>query len=413
MKPSEKGPQGPDEYPERVGIVFAHMRHLYGAGGGLERNRWNLANEFLRMGIKVDLLVLNPDGLEHLADQPDRHAIRLRREHPIATRIRALNSAPDSWKELLKPVILPAKGAKPLRYLRSVQQYIEGYRPDRIIGGGTQENLTLAIARSGTTHKPRLTLSEHNPLSNTLTTEKHRRLWRWHHLRPLLRRMYSQADSLVAISDAVADDLASTLDLPRERIKTVYNPVVTDALWERIREPFDHPWFAESPPPVILNVGRMTAQKDQATLIRAFAAARQTRPLRLIILGDGPERANLERLADELGIRQDIHMPGFAANPLKYMVRASVFVLTSRWEGFGNVLVEALASGCPVVATNCPGGPAEILDHGRFGTMVPSDPAQISEALLATIDAPPDRLLLKDRASQFTAARAAEHYLSP
>jgi glycosyltransferase involved in cell wall biosynthesis len=399
--------------PRRIAIAFAHLRHLYGEGGGLERNRWNLAMEFLERGHTVDLLVFNPDGLEHLPERPRLNAHKLTRQGPIISRWNALKGAQKHWKKLLLPVLLPLKGAKPLRSIDDIRTYIDTHHPDDLIGGGTQENLALLLARSGAHHRPRLVASEHNPLSNTFSVAKHRRPWRWKHLRPLLRQMYMDADKIVGISGAVANDVADTLQIPKSRIDVIYNPVINADLHQRLREPVEHPWLAPGNPPVVLNVGRLTAQKDHATLLRAFQIARRTRPLRLIILGDGPERTNLEALAKQLDIHTDVHMPGFESNPLRFMVNANVFALTSRWEGFGNVLVEALAAGCPIVATDCPGGPAEILDYGRYGTLTPSSPTHVANALLSSIEQPPNRATLRARAELFTADRAATKYLAP
>ena len=152
-------------------------------------------------------------------------------------------------------------------------------------------------------------------------------------------------------------------------------------------EPFDHPWFAPGAPPVILGAGRLTEQKDFPTLIRAFALVRKKHPARLMILGEGEERSKLETLVQELGLEKEVSLPGFVDNPYKYMKRAAVFVLSSRWEGFPNVLVEAMALGTPVVSTDCPNGPAEILENGKWGELVPVGETQsLASAVLRTLD---------------------------
>jgi len=159
-------------------------------------------------------------------------------------------------------------------------------------------------------------------------------------------------------------------------------------------------------------VGRLAVQKDFPTLLRAFARLRAARPARLMILGEGDRRSELEQLASALGISADVRLPGFVENPLAYMRRAAVFVLSSIYEGFGNVLVEALACGCPIVSTDCPGGPAEILEHGRFGRLVPvGDVAALGDALLATLAAPRESEALVARARDFSAAVIADRYL--
>jgi glycosyltransferase involved in cell wall biosynthesis len=163
---------------------------------------------------------------------------------------------------------------------------------------------------------------------------------------------------------------------------------------------------------VILAVGKLKPQKDFATLVRAFAEARRQRAMRLIVLGEGEERDSLRRLAEKLGVAVDVAIPGFAENPFAYMARAAMLAQTSRWEGFSNVVAEALACGCPVVATDCPGGTREILAGGRFGRLVAvgAVPA-IAAAILATLAESPPRDELRRRAESFGVTIAVERYL--
>jgi glycosyltransferase involved in cell wall biosynthesis len=173
-----------------------------------------------------------------------------------------------------------------------------------------------------------------------------------------------------------------------------------------------HPWLAPGQPPVILGAGRLTRQKDFPTLIRAFSLVAAQRDCRLMILGEGQERRALEGLAAELGLAYRFALPGFAADAVDYMAQAALFVLSSAWEGFGMVLVEAMAVGTPVVSTDCPSGPREILLDGELGRLVPvSDPWALARAMLETLDAPPNPERLRRRAADFTSERAAERYL--
>ncbi len=245
------------------------------------------------------------------------------------------------------------------------------------------------------------------------------RSWRYGCPPRLLRDGYEQADAIVTVSGGLADELAAYAGIERSRITTVFNPVVGPHLATRAREPVDHPWFAPDQPPVILGVGKIGPQKDFPNLIRAFARVRAVRPARLMILG--PARSE-ERYADhvqtvkalpaQLGIADDVGFPGWVDNPFAYMARAHLFVLSSAWEGFGNVLVEALACGCPAVSTDCPSGPAEILDKGRFGPLVPvGDDQALAAAILDVLDAPPSRDRQRARAALFTVENAIDHYL--
>jgi glycosyltransferase involved in cell wall biosynthesis len=227
----------------------------------------------------------------------------------------------------------------------------------------------------------------------------------------LAGRHYPAADAIVAVSDAVADDLAATAPLSRAAITAIPNWVTADLAAGTGAAP-EHPWLQAGAPPVVLAVGRLHWQKDFATLIRAFAVLRGRRPARLVILGEGPERAKLDGLAAALGVAAEVHFAGFVDNPFAWMSRASVLTVTSLSEGFGNVIVEALACGLPVVSAACAGGPREILDGGRFGRLVPVCDAQaLADAMEHTICDPPDPAVLQRRAADFSLAEASGRYL--
>ena len=181
----------------------------------------------------------------------------------------------------------------------------------------------------------------------------------------LQRSLYPTADAVVAVSRGVAEDVAARSGLPAERISVVYNPAVTPEIGSLSAAPVPHPWLAGDGPPVVLAVGRLGAAKDFPMLIRAFALLRGRRAVRLMILGkDKDPRKTAKRIADYraqaagLGVAEDVDFPGFTANPFAWMARASVLAVSSRHEGFCNVIAEALACGCPVVSTDCPSGPA-------------------------------------------------------
>jgi glycosyltransferase involved in cell wall biosynthesis len=202
----------------------------------------------------------------------------------------------------------------------------------------------------------------------------------------------------------VANDLAETTGIQRDKIKVVYNPVVSSELFSKSEEPLDHPWFSSGEPPVVLAVGRLTEAKDFPVLIRAFALVRKERPARLIILGEGAERPKLEALVRELGLNEDVIMPGFVDNPYKYMRNATVFVLSSAWEGFGVVLVEAMALGTAIVSTDCPNGPAEILEGGKWGDLVTvGDWRALASAILKRLEQPENERvkMATERAKEF------------
>ena len=222
---------------------------------------------------------------------------------------------------------------------------------------------------------------------------------------------YGNAAAVIAVSDQVANDLAASAGVPRERIVRIYNPVLPNIL-QRSEERLDDPMFGPSAPPVILSMGRLEEQKDFATLIRAFAILRQTVVARLVILGDGSLRADLSALAVGLGVSDSVSLPGHANNPYPYLRKSAAFVLSSAWEAFGVVVIEALACGTPVVSTNCPGGPAEILDGGRYGPLVPvGDADAMASALRQILAHPPSPQSLQARAAAFNLEATATAYL--
>ena len=365
---------------------------LYGfTGGGVPRVMVALANAFAAQGQKVDFVVLRADG-------PHRNAlssnVRL-----VELTSRALRFSPiRNRRRYQERAAVPALA----RYLRSE-------RPDLLLSAGARINVAALWARAlARTHTP-VVVSAHTHLTT------HAKSRGKGHLPWLARRTYPAADAIIAVSDGVADDLSKVANLPRERITTIYNPVVTPELEHKIQAPLDHPWFAAGSPPVILSAGRLTEQKDYPTLIEAFALLRAARPARLMILGEGKlprHRSELLKIAEDRGIAEDVDLPGFVENPYPYMARAAVFVLSSAWEGFGNVIPEALACGCPVVSTDCPSGPAEILDNGIYGPLVSvGDAGALAEAMASVLDAPPDGERLRKRAALFTPDNAARQYL--
>jgi glycosyltransferase involved in cell wall biosynthesis len=227
----------------------------------------------------------------------------------------------------------------------------------------------------------------------------------------LVRKFYPAADAVIAVSTGIADDLKHVIGLNGTKVSIIHNPVITDAIAPLREAPADHPWFTDGGPPIVIGVGRLTTQKGFDDLIRAFALVRARRAARLVILGTGRDHDQLTALVHELGLAEVVDLPGWVANPHAYMARANVFVLSSRYEGFGNVLVEALASGCPIVATDCVGGPADILEGGRFGHLVPvGDLEAMAEAILEALDAPADVDALRRRAMDFHVDRIVERY---
>jgi glycosyltransferase involved in cell wall biosynthesis len=226
----------------------------------------------------------------------------------------------------------------------------------------------------------------------------------------IARRLYPRSSAVIAVSNAVADDLSSC-GIPRPQIRVIHNPVPCSLLRRLAAEPLADPWFTPGMPPVILSVGRLSLQKDYPTLLRAFAEVRRLQDCRLLILGEGEERPMLERLVADLGLGNDVRMPGFRENPFPFMARAAMLVLASAWEGLPNVLLQACVLGCPIVSTDCPGGPREILQDGRLGRLVPvGDPNALADAVAHTLKTTADRAALRERGEAFDTTVIAQQY---
>jgi glycosyltransferase involved in cell wall biosynthesis len=291
----------------------------------------------------------------------------------------------------------------------SLVAYLRRERPRSLLAGLDYANVLAIWARRLARVPTRVVVSSHKDFTLSVSRSPLRRD-RWL-LPTAVRLSYPMAEAVVSVSGDLADDLARVARIPRSRITVIHNPIVTDELLAAARAPVEHPWFADGEPPVLLAAGRLTAQKDYPTLLRGFRAAREQRALRLVVLGEGEERGRLEGLARELGVASEVDFAGFVANPYAFMARASLFVVSSAWEGLPTVMVEAMACGAPVVSTDCPSGPAEILERGRYGRLVAvGDAAALAGAMLATLDDPPPRELLRRRAREFGPDQAIERF---
>ena len=288
-----------------------------------------------------------------------------------------------------------------------LRRFLRDESPDVLLASLGHNNVAAMLAKLLARSDCNLIVCQHNSLSAEAKSDRAYRLL------PMLYRLLAPvADHLVAVSSGVADDMAQRSGIARARIEVIHNPVITPDFAARADAPVDDPWFAAGAPPVYVSVGRLVAQKDHTTLLRAFAAHRRQHSARLMILGDGPLRGALETVAAELGVADDVRFMGFQANPLPFMRRACAFVLSSVHEGLGNVLIEAMACGTPVVSTDCPYGPSEIVDGGRFGRLVPTrDHIALAAAMDPFLREQFPSGMLRARASEFTVERAAERYL--
>lgn len=360
----------------RIALLFATSGH-----SGVDRVVSNLLAEFAATPYRFDLLTVRGHG-------------------PYL----------DSVPENVRPV--PLRAAHRNTVLPALLWYLLRERPAALLTASHRLNRAVLLARALTGRPPHVAIRMGMTLSGqaeSLGPRRARRLFR------SMGYWYPRADAVIAPSPGVGDDLVRLAGVRPERLHVIPNPIVTPALAEQAAAPLDDPWFGESERaavPVILGAGSLEPRKDFATLVRAFARLRTRRPVRLVILGEGDERARLTALAAELGVAEHLKLPGFEPNPYRYMARADVFALTSRREGSGAVLVEALACGAPAVACDCPTGPAAILGQGRHGPLVPvGDDEALAAALERLLDAPPDPAGFQDAVRPFTASASARGYL--
>jgi glycosyltransferase involved in cell wall biosynthesis len=224
--------------------------------------------------------------------------------------------------------------------------------------------------------------------------------------------IYRWANEIVAVSLGVAEDFARHSFFLRNRLKVIHNGLSISQIQQKSHEPIEHAWFTSQEIQVILSVGRLIKEKDHETLIHAFAKVRKKRPARLAILGEGPERNQLQELIKRLGIQEDVVLLGFKTNPYVYMARAAVFVLSSTVEGLPNVIVEAMTVGTPIVSTDCESGPKEILDNGKYGTLVPVGNVEaLAIAIEKQLDEPTDKEHLIERAKDFSLEKVVDQFL--
>ncbi|MCG6897609.1 MAG: glycosyltransferase [Thiocapsa sp.] len=359
--------------PQRIACFFSTSGH-----SGVDRFARHLIPALARRGYRVDLLKVRQHGPDLEGLPHGVQIIDLGTRHTYAC--------------------LP----EVLRYLRRSRPAVMLSDKDRV---NRLALLARWLSRTGT----RLVLRTGTTVSADLASRGP--LDRWAQRRSI-GWLYRFADQVIVPSRGAADDMAAYTGLDRERIRAVPSPIVPASLLTASLARPEHPWLGDPDHPLILSVGELCSRKDFPTLIRAFARVRARRASRLMILGRGNARERLLALAETLGVAQDVDLPGFVAQPYAYMAHASLLAFSSRWEGLPFVPVEALAVGTPVVSTDCPSGPREILQDGRIGRLVPvGDDAALADAILATLEDPPAKATLQDAARVFEIEASTNAYL--
>lgn len=347
-------------------------------GGGAERVVVLLAGALAEQGLNVDLVLAQAKG-------------------PY------LNEVPATVRVVdLKARRVLAALPKLVNYLRTANPYI-------LFSTLTHANLAALLACRITRLHCKVIVREANVL---FADEGKIRSLKQRLLLEGARFLYPLAYTVIAVSEQVKKDLIK-LGIPPAKVRVIPNPIDIERLESMAACEPAHPWFKDDVIPVILGVGRLVPQKDFPTLIKAFAEVQRHRRVRLAILGEGPDRPTLEKLVAQLGLEKSVVFLGFATNPFPYIKNASVVVLSSRWEGFPNVLLQALALGTPVVSTDCPSGPRELLADGRYGKLVKvGDIKGLAEAILVTLCEPRNSENLKARAQTYSLEKIVAEYLT-
>ena len=347
--------------------------------GGIPRVFVNLARGFLEQGFAVDLVqATRGSGFCHAV--------------PEGVRLIDLNAR------------------RALTSLPLLIRYLRRERPRVVIAGAIQTNLVAVWARRMAGVPLQLILTEHNIIS---VISHNAPLARTRMTPLLVRRFYPGADQLVAVSQGVALDLKCTLGNGAEKIRVVYNPILGPEFWQSASEPLPDSTIESDPRPIVLAVGRLHYHKDYPTLLRAFALVRRSVDARLLFLGDGPERGALEARTREFEIERAVQFLSEVRNPLPYLKRAKVLALSSIVEALPTVLIEALALNLPVVATDCPSGPREILNHGAYGTLVPvGNSERLAEALVDVLRNPHKKEIPAEALERFQRGSVIKQYLA-
>lgn len=359
--------------------IAAFLQDL--AGGGAERVALTLLNALAEQGGHEIILVIARREGPYLADVSP--AIRL----------------------------VDLGGASTARSVPRLARLLKVERPDILMTHLTHVNVAGALALRLAGGRTRQVAVEHNQMDLNFARLQRRsvkiayRLARW---------LYSGIAAVVSVSAGVEASVLRFTGLRHsDNFHILANPVVTPRLRALLKEAPAHPWLRDDGPPVLLGCGRLMEQKDFPNLIEAFRLVREQRPARLLILGEGPDREMLEALVAQAGLGEHAALPGFDRNPYAAMASARIFVLSSRWEGLPTVLIEALAAGANVVSTDCPSGPDEVLDGGKYGRLVPvADAPALARAIITTLDAPAPRNMLIERAEQYSLESATGNYLA-
>lgn len=385
------------------------------AGGGAERLTLILCEALAARGHEIELVLDRCVG-ENTARIPS--ALRVHELLAPNARVSRLIRTARRPRRLLRTATRALASSKPYfaaPRITSLADYLESRRPDLLLSALGYAPFVAYWARQIADTDTRLIHAEHNTPSRAFLADHIplRRLVRLEQTKGLAREIYPRLEAIVGVSDGVSEDTAEFAQIQRAHVHTIYNPIPLADIRRAAGNPATHPWLSAPSGPLVVTAGRLVPQKNFPLLLTAFARLLQLHAdVRLIILGDGPMREPLNRQAEQLGLAERIDMPGWLDNPYAFMAAADVFVQSSDREGLSTVLIEALACGCPIVATDCKSGPREILADGEYGTIVPMhDAPALAQAMSeAIVRGRMTSQRLIERALSFSVERSAEAY---
>lgn len=356
----------------KISIFLPDLR-----GGGAERVALNLTDEFISRNFSVDLVLLKSGG------------VLLSELNP---KVRIIDLGVSRIRNCIFPLA----------------RYLKRERPEAMIANMWPLTGIAVVSRCISRHYFNLMVVEH--INWSMSLKSYSKSFEFI-LKHGMKLLFPKADSVVVVSNGAAEDLARLCSLERSRIATIYNPIVRndDIHIESIKDLL----WSQGTHLKIIAIGSFKAQKNFPALLNAFAIVCKKVDARLLILGEGDDRYALEKQISQLGLTGKVLLPGFVVNPLVYLRQADLFVLSSDYEGFGNVLVEALHAGTPIVSTDCPSGPREILEDGKYGTLVPvGDAEALAQAIYESLSKVHNKEVLMSRAQDFTVSKAADEYLA-
>ncbi len=372
-----------------------------------------LAEELLAHGDQVDILTFD----QSVARQSVSHInkainIRLLKKEPYylaMLRILVLHFA--EIKVLLRPFILTFKPCKAQFYIKSLQSYLNNFRPAILYSAKPHCNIVAAMASRAADYQPKLIMMERTAISLDRNSRLNKSRWRY--IVPAMRKFYPMADVILSVSKCVGEDLANLIAPIKINQKTIYNPIPITTIREKMRADDGHVLSAHQDYKIVIACGRLVAQKNYPLLLRAFAIVRMDRECKLVILGTGALQKHIHNLAQHLAIQSDLIMPGHIINPYPIMRQSDVFVMTSLWEGMPNALLEALACGCKVIALDCPCGPSEILANGKYGKLLAlnTDAHQLAEVILTELERSHDESAQLQHLKKFSVANSSQQHI--